>query len=278
MFERVPSTYANIAIRSEAFNKRVDQRCLADTCFASDENRLAFAEQHFVETCSQLRQRVMSSNNFRCCVCAEGRSLYHRNLPQFTCYLTDKAIAATVYGLDEARGFGIIVECFTDLTNGDFEHSVADKRLGPGCVQELLFRYELLRTSDDTVEHRESLGSEFYRLRASQKTLVRQVKAKGIENDALVVFHGGPETLPELYGRFMTYNTRLPYSPLLMERWQYNAGFVVQFREDTDVEAGRLEGKVEHIASHEAIRFHSIEELLGFIASVLARVRNIEEL
>jgi hypothetical protein len=55
--------------------------------------------------------------------------------------------------------------------------------------------------------------------------------------------------------------------------WQSQAAFVVQFREDTDIRTGRLEGKVEHIASYESARFHSVEELLGFIARVLDGIR-----
>jgi hypothetical protein len=40
----------------------------------------------------------------------------------------------------------------------------------------------------------------------------------------------------------------------------------------TDIGAGRLEGKVEHIASYEAARFHSLDELLAFIARVLSQI------
>lgn len=58
----------------------------------------------------------------------------------------------------------------------------------------------------------------------------------------------------------------------LMDQWQYNSAFVVQFRPETDIEAGRFEGKVEHVASSKATRFHSLDELLAFIASVLAEL------
>lgn len=58
------------------------------------------------------------------------------------------------------------------------------------------------------------------------------------------------------------------YCLLLVEGWQSKAAFVVQFRERVDISAGRVEGKVEHIASHRAARFHSVEELLAFIAGV----------
>lgn len=54
-----------------------------------------------------------------------------------------------------------------------------------------------------------------------------------------------------------------------MDEWQSRAAFVIQFREGTDIGAGRLEGRVEHIASYKATRFHSLEDLLSFIARVL---------
>ena len=62
-----------------------------------------------------------------------------------------------------------------------------------------------------------------------------------------------------------------------MEGWQTKAAFVVQFREDPDIASGRLEGKVEHIASYETLRFHSVEELLAFFAQVLSEVRNTNQ-
>ena len=51
-----------------------------------------------------------------------------------------------------------------------------------------------------------------------------------------------------------------------------SAAFVVQFREGTDIGAGRLVGRVEHIASYRAARFHSVEDLLAFMARVLTEV------
>jgi hypothetical protein len=62
-----------------------------------------------------------------------------------------------------------------------------------------------------------------------------------------------------------------------MEGCQYTSAFVVQFRPETDIEAGRFEGRVEHVASSKATRFHSLAELLAFIASMLAEVRSTEE-
>jgi hypothetical protein len=62
-----------------------------------------------------------------------------------------------------------------------------------------------------------------------------------------------------------------------MEGWQYRAAFVIQFRPGTDVEAGRFEGRVEHVSSHKATRFHSLDELLDFIACVLGEAIDSEE-
>src|SRR5947207_4354711 len=49
--------------------------------------------------------------------------------------------------------------------------------------------------------------------------------------------------------------------------------FVVQFRVETEVEQGRFVGRVEHVVSGQATRFHSLEELLAFIQRVLTAVR-----
>ena len=61
-----------------------------------------------------------------------------------------------------------------------------------------------------------------------------------------------------------------------MEGWQSKAAFVIQFRESTDIEAGRVEGKIEHISSYQAVRFQSVEELLAFVARVLTTIRNAD--
>jgi len=57
-----------------------------------------------------------------------------------------------------------------------------------------------------------------------------------------------------------------------MDRWQYTSAFVVQFRPSTDVAAGRFQGIVEHVATGDATRFGSLEELLDFVARVLSDV------
>jgi hypothetical protein len=63
-----------------------------------------------------------------------------------------------------------------------------------------------------------------------------------------------------------------------MEGWQQKAAFVIQFRPETDIKEGRFEGKVEHFTSTRATRFHSLDQLLIFIAEVLAEVRNSDPL
>lgn len=75
----------------------------------------------------------------------------------------------------------------------------------------------------------------------------------------------------------MTYNPRPDYSLLSMEGWQYKAAFVIQFRPESEIEAGKFEGRVEHMASSRATRFHSLDDLLGFIARVLTEVSKTEQ-
>ena len=50
--------------------------------------------------------------------------------------------------------------------------------------------------------------------------------------------------------------------------------FVVQFRDETDVEAGCFVGRVEHVVSGKATHFSSLKEMLAFIERVLAEPRS----
>lgn len=50
--------------------------------------------------------------------------------------------------------------------------------------------------------------------------------------------------------------------------------FVVHFAPTTQVDAGRVEGRVEHLVSRQATRFQSLETLLAFITRVLREVRD----
>jgi hypothetical protein len=49
--------------------------------------------------------------------------------------------------------------------------------------------------------------------------------------------------------------------------------FVVQFLATAAVDAGRLEGRVEHVVSGQATHFASVEDLLAFMARVLPQRR-----
>ena len=51
-----------------------------------------------------------------------------------------------------------------------------------------------------------------------------------------------------------------------------DGAFVVQFEVGTDLEAGLVGGRVEHVQSGNAAQFASLEELLGFVGTVLAQV------
>jgi len=56
-----------------------------------------------------------------------------------------------------------------------------------------------------------------------------------------------------------------PTSPLSPHR-----AFVVQFRAETDVAAGRMTGRVEHVVSGQTTAFQTLEGLLAFMARMLA--------
>jgi hypothetical protein len=50
--------------------------------------------------------------------------------------------------------------------------------------------------------------------------------------------------------------------------------FVVHFGPTTQLDAGQVEGRVEHLVSRQATRFQSLEALLAFITRVLREVRD----
>jgi hypothetical protein len=59
----------------------------------------------------------------------------------------------------------------------------------------------------------------------------------------------------------------------MLNGWQHNGSFVIKFSQDTNPDAGRLSGRIEHVASGETTRFESENELLAFLSSILKRVR-----
>ena len=60
-----------------------------------------------------------------------------------------------------------------------------------------------------------------------------------------------------------------PSKPPLSPHW----AFVVRFRVGTELEGGRIWGKVEHVVSGQAAHFESLDDLLTFMARVLTQVR-----
>jgi hypothetical protein len=52
--------------------------------------------------------------------------------------------------------------------------------------------------------------------------------------------------------------------------WPHAGAFVLQLGPESDLEAGRLEGRVEHVATMRSARFRSLEELLAFLKAALA--------
>jgi hypothetical protein len=75
----------------------------------------------------------------------------------------------------------------------------------------------------------------------------------------------------------MTYDMGTHYCLLSMKEWQYRAAFVIQIQPDSRLDDRQIKGRVEHVASTRATRFHSLDELLAFITTVLTEVRKTEQ-
>jgi hypothetical protein len=54
-----------------------------------------------------------------------------------------------------------------------------------------------------------------------------------------------------------------------MKRLQHTGTFVIQFRSGTDLAAGPVAGRVEHVASTRSACFDSLDELLAFLTDAL---------
>jgi hypothetical protein len=52
-----------------------------------------------------------------------------------------------------------------------------------------------------------------------------------------------------------------------------DGAFVVQFETGSDLAGGSVGGRVEHIQSGRAAQFHSLDELLRFVGTMLARIQ-----
>jgi hypothetical protein len=63
----------------------------------------------------------------------------------------------------------------------------------------------------------------------------------------------------------------------MMNRWPHTGAFVLQFQLDTDPRTSAFQGRIEHVASGRAMRFHTIEELQTFVAELLNDMRAREE-
>jgi hypothetical protein len=75
----------------------------------------------------------------------------------------------------------------------------------------------------------------------------------------------------------MTWHRGRRYRSVVQNDWPYTGAFVLQLGPATDIRAGRLEGRLEHVASTRSARFQSLDELLAALAEMLADARRPEK-
>jgi hypothetical protein len=75
---------------------------------------------------------------------------------------------------------------------------------------------------------------------------------------------------PKSHFSIMTRRRDRRYRSDVQNDWPYTGAFVLQLCPGTDVAAGRLEGRLEHVASTRSARFGSLDELLAALADMLA--------
>jgi hypothetical protein len=77
------------------------------------------------------------------------------------------------------------------------------------------------------------------------------------------------ETSPQDDNYIMTRAQAAGYLQIVMKGLQHTSAFVVQFRGASDLRAGQLPGRVEHVASGRTATFQSIEELPQLLRRML---------
>jgi hypothetical protein len=65
----------------------------------------------------------------------------------------------------------------------------------------------------------------------------------------------------------------MPQQPTGKAPLSVHRAFVVHFRTSSNIACGPIEGRVEHVVSGQSTHFDSLEELLTFMARVLAALR-----
>jgi hypothetical protein len=90
----------------------------------------------------------------------------------------------------EARRFRIVGKGFADLTDGDFQHRVAHKRIPPDGADQIFLGHKLSRTGEQVFEYGEGFGPELNGLQALPETLVHRVEREGSEMNATFSGHG----------------------------------------------------------------------------------------
>jgi len=65
----------------------------------------------------------------------------------------------------------------------------------------------------------------------------------------------------------------MPKHPVGKDPLSVHWAFVVHFRLSTNIAQGQIAGRAEHVVSGQSSHFDSLEELLAFVARVLASVR-----
>lgn len=54
---------------------------------------------------------------------------------------------------------------------------------------------------------------------------------------------------------------------------QRNKAFIIQCADDVVINAGKREGRIEHLASSNSVDFHSLDEVLTFLDQILTGIR-----
>jgi len=142
---------------TEVTQHRVDQRRLADSGFAGDEPDLPASARRHAQPFGDLRALAGTTHERSIAarrVLGDGR---RDALRGERAGLGDEPVAATRYGLDEARRGALVAERRAELADGEPDDVLRDRDVSPDRVEELLLRHQLAWSLHEMLEDGEGL-------------------------------------------------------------------------------------------------------------------------
>jgi hypothetical protein len=179
-----------IRIARRGCGKRVDQRGLADPCFADEEHDLPLARACPLETALELGKLGLARDD---------PGLHGRSGPSRMQQRHEQPVAAPVKRFDVTRAPRIVLKGRADFLYARRERGVADYPAGPHLREQLLLTDELAGPLAEQLEHRRGFRGQLDRDLATRELARVGIEPIGTERELMRARHA---LLPREIPRF----------------------------------------------------------------------------